>query len=291
MKYPPLPDPESPTPGPAAAPPGSDPGRSPSSGSVELPAPKGAPAAEPEPSGTSAPGADTAREGRAAPPPDAGADGEADTPIYAAPQPSPDEIRDFDDDGIAGPSGDDSEDDEFAELIERVDFDELDELDDLDDDDDAVEVPTLTEAPEPAREAQPRAPHAAAPSEVDAAAMAARHRIGTDEPIPMLTEVVQVPRYDTEDLPQSLAEVDWGDLAQRVRENVLERLLRRSDALLDAQLQDTLVPVLERAAETVAHELHDALNRMIRDIVARAVTEELTRLHAEIAKRNRSRPH
>src|SRR5690606_37258528 len=91
MKYPPLPDPESPTPGPAAAPPGSDPGRSPSSGSVELPAPKGAPAAEPEPSGTSAPGADTAREGRAAPPPDdpgdappdAGADGEADTPIYA----------------------------------------------------------------------------------------------------------------------------------------------------------------------------------------------------------------
>src|SRR5690606_11164870 len=214
-----------------------------------------------------------------------------DTPIYAAPQPSPDEIRDFDDDGIAGSSGDDSEDDEFAELIERVDFDDLDELDDLDDDDDAVEVPTLTEAPEAAREAQPRAPNTVAPSEVDGAAMAARHRIGTDEPIPMLTEVVQVPRYDTEDVRQSLAEVDWGDLAQRVRENVLERLLRRSDALLDAQLQDTLVPVLERAAETVSHELHDALNRMIRDIGARAVTEELTRLPAEIAKRNRSRPH
>ena len=48
--------------------------------------------------------------------------------------------------------------------------------------------------------------------------------------IPMLTEVVQVPRYDSEDLPQSFAEVDWGDLAQRVRENVLERLLRRSDS-------------------------------------------------------------
>ncbi|MGE0799243.1 MAG: hypothetical protein AB7O55_13075 [Lautropia sp.] len=115
----------------------------------------------------------------------------------------------------------------------------------------------------------------------------AEARAAGDEPIPMLTEVVQVPRYDTEDLPQNLAEVDWGDLAQRVRENVLERLLRRSDALLDAQLQTTLTPVLERAAETVAHELHDSLNRMIRDIVARAVTEELTRLHAEIARRNR----
>ncbi len=111
-----------------------------------------------------------------------------------------------------------------------------------------------------------------------------------DEPIPMLTEVVQVPRYDQEELPKTLADVDWGDLAQRVRENVLERLLRRSDALLDAQLQQSLAPVLERAAETIALEMHDALNRMIRDIVARSVTEELTRLHAEIARRNRSRP-
>lgn len=112
--------------------------------------------------------------------------------------------------------------------------------------------------------------------------------VAVDEAIPMLTEVVQVPRYDTEDLPQTFAEVDWSELSQRVRENVLERLLRRSDALLDAQLQSTLGPVLERAADTVAHELQDALNRMIRDIVSRAVTEELTRLHAEIAKRNRS---
>ncbi len=126
---------------------------------------------------------------------------------------------------------------------------------------------------------------------VPAAIRTPEARAAGDEPIPMLTEVVQVPRYDTEDLPQSLADIDWGDLSQRVRENVLERLLRRSDALLDAQLQSTLAPVLERAAETVAHELHDALNRMIRDIVARAVTEELTRLHTEIARRNRhSRP-
>ena len=165
------------------------------------------------------------------------------------------------DDGVAGhqaPAGDDE--DELEELSEQVDLSEL-EFDDL---------------------VEHRAHNAPIPAEPGSVAAAA----GAD--IPMLTEVVQVPRYDTEDLPQTLADVDWGDLGQRVRENVLERLLRRSDALLDAQLQNTLTPVLERAAETVAHELHDALNRMIRDIVARAVTEELTRLHAEIAKRNRS---
>jgi hypothetical protein len=156
---------------------------------------------------------------------------------------------------------DGSDDDDLEELSELVDLSELEEFDDL---------------------VEHRAHNAPIPPDPGSVAAAA----GGD--IPMLTEVVQVPRYDTEDLPQTLAEVDWGDLGQRVRENVLERLLRRSDALLDAQLQNTLTPVLERAAETVAHELHDALNRMIRDIVARAVTEELTRLHAEIAKRNRS---
>ena len=157
-------------------------------------------------------------------------------------------------------SGDD-DDDDLQELNEQVDFAALEDLEDL---------------------VEHRAQNAPLPPEPGSVAAAAA------ADIPMLTEVVQVPRYDTEDLPQTLAEVDWGDLGQRVRENVLERLLRRSDALLDAQLQNTLTPVLERAAETVAHELHDALNRMIRDIVARAVTEELTRLHAEIAKRNRS---
>jgi hypothetical protein len=118
----------------------------------------------------------------------------------------------------------------------------------------------------------------------------AQRQPSADDPIPMLTEVVQVPRYEPEDLPHSLADVDWSDLAQRVRENALERLLRRSDTLLEAQFTATLQPVVERAIETLTLEVHDALNRMIRDIVARAVTEELTRLHAEIASRNTS-PH
>ncbi len=180
---------------------------------------------------------------------------------------------------------------EFAEIIDLADLDALDDPVDPDDIEELDEVVALDDSEPAGSEPVAEGPTDAPVSHglpVPANIQSAQARAVVDEPIPMLTEVVQVPRYDTEELPESFAEVDWGDLAQRVRENVLERLLRRSDALLDAQLQNTLTPVLERAAETVAHELHDALNRMIRDIVARAVTEELTRLHAEIAKQNRA---
>ncbi|MEO6271378.1 MAG: hypothetical protein ABIP08_13850, partial [Lautropia sp.] len=185
---------------------------------------------------------------------------------------------------------------EFAEIIDLADLDALDDPVDPDDIEELDEVLALDDSEsvgsEPVAEgpadspsegsapAEPVSPAATAATDAPVSQglpvpmniQSAQARAVVDEPIPMLTEVVQVPRYDTEDLPQSFAEVDWGDLAQRVRENVLERLLRRSDSLLDAQLQNTLTPVLERAAETIAHELHDSLNRMIRDIVARAVT-------------------
>jgi uncharacterized membrane-anchored protein YjiN (DUF445 family) len=118
-------------------------------------------------------------------------------------------------------------------------------------------------------------------------ASSAAARPGPEESIPMLTEIVQVPRYTAEELPETLSEVDWAQLGERVRENVTERLTRRSQALLDAQLRSTLQVVLDRAVESLASELHESLNQMVRDIVARAVTEELTRVHAEIAARRK----
>ena len=108
-----------------------------------------------------------------------------------------------------------------------------------------------------------------------------------DESFPMLTEVMQVPRYSSSELPDNLTEVDWAQLALRVRENVLERLMRRSELLLDAQMKDTLTTITERAAESLAVELHDSLSQLIRDIVARAVNEELTRLHTEIQRQRK----
>ncbi len=108
-----------------------------------------------------------------------------------------------------------------------------------------------------------------------------------DEAIPMLTEVVQVPRYSSAELPDTLASIDWAELALRVRENVLERLQRRSELLLNDELRTTLQAVLDRAAESLALQLNDTLSQLIREIVARAVTEELTRVHTEITRRHR----
>jgi uncharacterized membrane-anchored protein YjiN (DUF445 family) len=129
---------------------------------------------------------------------------------------------------------------------------------------------------------RPDRPDAPAPGRADAPAGAPG---GPDEAIPMLTEIVQVPRYAVEDLPATLEEVDWSELAERVRVNVTERLTRRSQALLDAQLRDSLEAVVDRAAESLAAELRASLSQMVRDIVGRAVTEELTRVHAEISRR------
>ncbi len=104
-----------------------------------------------------------------------------------------------------------------------------------------------------------------------------------DDAIPVLDEIVELPRYDAAELPHALTDVDWGQLALRVQENVLERLLGRSEALIDDEMQAGLDAVLARATESLAAELRLTLGQLVRDLVARAVTDELTRVHDEIA--------
>lgn len=106
-----------------------------------------------------------------------------------------------------------------------------------------------------------------------------------DDLVPMLTDVLQLPRYQPDVLPATLNEVDWTALTERVRENVLERLMRKSTQMLDDQLTDSLQLVVERAMANLNAELRDTLTLMIKDIVARAVDEEINRVHTEISRR------
>ena len=61
-------------------------------------------------------------------------------------------------------------------------------------------------------------------------------------------------------------------------------LLGRSDAMLDAQLRSSLQAVIGRATASLAADLGTTLEQLIRDLVARAVTEEITRVHDEVIR-------
>lgn len=107
-----------------------------------------------------------------------------------------------------------------------------------------------------------------------------------DDQVPMLTDVLRLPRYRDDELPAQLDDVNWSELAERIRSNVMERLMRRSTLLLDEQLSDRLNVVIERATENLAVELRSALSSMVKDLVHKAVDEELNRVHTEITKRS-----
>lgn len=109
------------------------------------------------------------------------------------------------------------------------------------------------------------------------------------DPIPMLTEVVQVKPYDNLRLPVELSDADWVRLANRVRENVLERLLRHSDSMLDGQLRAALDPAFDRAVDVLRTEMHERVEPMLRDVVARAISDELSRVHAAMNRKHRTR--
>ncbi len=107
-----------------------------------------------------------------------------------------------------------------------------------------------------------------------------------DQQVPMLTDVLQVPRYQAGELPSSLDDVNWPALADRVRDNVMERLMRKSTQMLDERIADTLQVVIDRNTANLHHELRDALSLMVKEIVTKAVAEELNRVHTEISSRS-----
>lgn len=102
-----------------------------------------------------------------------------------------------------------------------------------------------------------------------------------DETIPVLTDVVRLPR-DPEPEPAvpAFSEEDWAVLAARVETSVTERMLLHAGPMLDDSLDSMLTNLLQRAGAQLAQDLHDVFSHLVRDLVARAVTEELTMLHA-----------
>ena len=102
-----------------------------------------------------------------------------------------------------------------------------------------------------------------------------------DDTIPVLTDVVRLPREpEPEPTMTGFSDDDWAALAARVETSVTERMLLHAGPMLDASLDSMLTHLLQRAGAQLAQDLQDVFSHLVRDLVARAVTEELTMLHA-----------
>ena len=120
-------------------------------------------------------------------------------------------------------------------------------------------VPTLTEV----IDVLPVLTEHAAP-ESDAAEVQA-----PAEPMPqVLPEPEPVPQ------PPPLPEVSEAQLTQKV----LTDVQRQIDSMLDFRLRESMQPLLAQFTETLMQDLRDELSRTMRDVVTRAVAQEMAKL-------------
>lgn len=94
---------------------------------------------------------------------------------------------------------------------------------------------------------------------------------------PSKKETVSPPASATDDMTdEQLRHVE-----NEVMERVLQQLLGRIDCMLEQRVRDSLADVLQTTVEGLATEIRQGLQQTLEDVVARAVTQEITRLQTE----------
>jgi hypothetical protein len=126
--------------------------------------------------------------------------------------------------------------------------------------------------------------------------------MGTDRPVspdrvPTLTEVVQMPAAEggpgapptgragsfvDRRAPQAERRANWPPPPapppeDQLTEKVLLDVQRQLDLMLETRMRETLAPALTRATDTLVREMRHELASTLRDVVARAVAQELAR--------------
>ncbi len=106
--------------------------------------------------------------------------------------------------------------------------------------------------------------------------------------VPTLTEVVSLPEAPAPAVsptafaptepaplapPPAAAELDEEELVQRV----LADVQRQIDLMLEVKLREALAPALTRATDALLREARTGLASTLRDVVSRAVAQEITR--------------
>lgn len=119
--------------------------------------------------------------------------------------------------------------------------------------------------------------------------------------IPVLTEIIPAPAQQSApaapppppqpapELQEDIAALErralavfnegqWERLEREVRERVLRQVLDRIDFVLEQRVRDSLADVLQIAVENLAAEIKSGLHHSVKDVVTRAVAQELTKL-------------
>jgi hypothetical protein len=81
---------------------------------------------------------------------------------------------------------------------------------------------------------------------------------------------------DVEQGPEHGAELG-AEQQEQIVHNVLTELQRRTDLMLEYRLRETLTPILARLCDALIKDAREDLATTLRDVVTRAVTQELTR--------------
>jgi len=89
--------------------------------------------------------------------------------------------------------------------------------------------------------------------------------------LPVLNAVVAEPALVP---PPVLPEINETQLAQRV----LTDVQRQIDSMLDFRLKEAMGPILAKHSEALVRDLREELSRTMRDVVARSVTQEISKL-------------
>lgn len=123
-------------------------------------------------------------------------------------------------------------------------------------------IPVLTEVITNVPAPEPVAPE---PAEPVAAPVPLQEEAVTDAP------VVTGTAWDKE---------QWEQLEREVRERVLRQVLDRIDFVLEQRVRDSLADVLQTAVENLANEIKGGLHHAVRDVVTRAVSQEISKLQS-----------
>jgi hypothetical protein len=108
-------------------------------------------------------------------------------------------------------------------------------------------------------------------------------RPSSPQRVPTLTEVVQLAPLQPFAMPTTAEAALVGDPPlppldeAQVVQRVLHDVQRQIDLLLEYRLREALGPVLARLGDALIHDARDELASTLRDVVAKAVAQELAR--------------